>query len=284
MARNQDQYERLAQQGYLGEEIITGEGVALELPPATAASRIVAGAIDWFVYLSCMLVCIWQIVTHSDVFSFASVKAVLIGAVALWVWIVPMLVTGLSHGSSLGKLATRTRVVRSDGGVITMRHAAIRATAGIFEIWVTQGMLAFVVLALSKRGRRIGDMLADTYVVRWPKVRNYEVPISMPDSMLQWAEVARTREIPGGLTLNIITHFKALPKLTPQARAEEARMLAAAAERYVSPAPAWGTPPEDFLAALIVLRNQVENARAVATRERHERALAIAERIPYVSS
>lgn len=283
MTRNQDQYQQLASQegNYLGQEIITGEGVALDMPPATAASRLVAGFIDWLIYGISLILTIYALANNSDLFSVAVFRALIIGDVALWIWLVPALVTGLSAGWSLGKLITGTKIVRSDGGVITMRHAIIRATAGIVEIWALQGTLAFVTMAVSRRAQRIGDMLADTYVVRWPRGRSYDLALAMPPTMTQWAQVAQVREIPGGLTLNITNHFKSAAKLTPQARLGEAQMLAAAAERYVSPAPAWGTPPEDFLAALLILRNKVEYERGQATRERHEHALATAQRLPY---
>lgn len=280
VTRNNDQYEQLKKHGYLGEEIITGEGVALELPAATAAARFVSGAIDWCVNALVLVALLFTISFNSDLFSFATLQASITISIAFSIWLLPTLITGLSHGNPLGKLATHTRIVRSDGGVITIRHAMIRATAGIAEIWLTQGALAFLVVIFSKRGQRVGDMLADTYVVRWPKKTNYQLNISMPQSMQAWAETARIRDIPGGLTLNIANHFKASAALTPEARLAEARTLAAAAEQYVTPAPPWGTSPEDFLAATLTLRNHLEFVRTAASRERQERTLAAVNRLP----
>ncbi|WP_353066182.1 hypothetical protein [Arcanobacterium hippocoleae] len=47
MPKNLDPSSELARQGYLGDEIVTGEAVVLELPAATGFSRIVAGGIDF---------------------------------------------------------------------------------------------------------------------------------------------------------------------------------------------------------------------------------------------
>ncbi|MDD7464903.1 MAG: RDD family protein [Actinomycetaceae bacterium] len=283
MARNLDQFEQLKARGYLGDEIVIGEGVALDLPAATAASRVLAGAIDWIVLILGMAVNVFFFARYASqtMLNAPLTTAALIGIVALWVWLVPALVCGITRGFSLGKIITRTRVVRSDGGVITFRHAFIRATIGIFEVYVFQGVPAFLAVVISDRGQRFGDMLADTYVVRWPKRRSFELDISMPASMQAWASSARTREVPGGLLLNITSHFKAIPTLTPQARSEQARVLAAAAEQYVSPAPPWGTAPEDFLAALLVIRNHVEFSRSQLSRERQARTLTAVNRLPY---
>ncbi|MDY5589303.1 MAG: RDD family protein [Arcanobacterium sp.] len=281
MARNLDQFEQLKAHGYLGEEIVIGEGVALDLPAATAASRILAGAVDWIVLMLGLIATLIMLAQYGPALNPAALRATIIGIIAFWVWLLPALICGITHGSSLGKLITRTRVVRSDGGVITFRHAFIRATVGIFEVYLLQGVPAFLAVVISQRGQRFGDMLADTYVVRWPKKRSFDLTIQMPASMIPWAATVRTREVPGGLLLNITSHFKAIPTLTAQARSEQARVLAAAAEQYVSPAPPWGTPPEDFLAALLVLRNHIEFSRSELSRERQARALAAVNRLPY---
>ncbi|MCI6575018.1 MAG: RDD family protein [Actinomycetaceae bacterium] len=283
MVRNLDQFEQLKARGYLGEEIVIGEGVALDLPAATAASRALAGAIDWIIFMVGMGISFFFFIRYANAFflSPAVIRVALIGILALWVWLIPALTCGLTRGSSVGKFITRTRVVRADGGIITFRHAFIRATIGIFEVYMLQGVPAFIAIVFSKRGQRFGDMLADTYVVRWPKRRSFELDIPMPDSMQAWARTAHTHDVPGGLLLNIVSHFKAIPTLTDQARQQQARLLAAAAEQYVSPAPPWGTPPEDFLAALLVIRNHVEFTRSQLSRERQRRALTAVNRLPY---
>ena len=53
--------------------------------------------------------------------------------------IVPPSSRPLSRGKSLGKLAVGARIVRDDGGATGLRHALIRALAGVVEIYLTIG-------------------------------------------------------------------------------------------------------------------------------------------------
>lgn len=71
-------------------------------------------------------------------------------------------------GRSLGKLITGTIVVDSSGRAPGMLKAGLRTVARIVEVnpLLAGGLPAGIVLLLSKRRQRLGDMLARTYVVR----------------------------------------------------------------------------------------------------------------------
>ncbi|MFP7695680.1 RDD family protein [Trueperella sp. LYQ143] len=253
--------------------IITGEGVALELPAATGYSRIVSGFIDYSVYCLLFVLLSWYVLNPLSVsMSIALNTAIGIFSIAVVFVILPALVTFWGKGWTLGKLLTRTRVVRSDGGTITASQCFIRSIVGIVEVLLTLGVAASCVCLFSRRGARWGDMLADAYVVRWPKMSSWMPPARMPDSLIMWANNAQTRPLPTGLSLNIADYLKNRDRLTAQARISQGRALAAACERYVSPPPPWGTPPELFLEAMTVIRYNVEFQRYQLSRDRQIRA------------
>lgn len=281
MARNQDQYDQLRASGYLGEEIVTGEAVALDLPSATVTTRMVSGFVDYVLTALLLGFILEQLLRHGFGLSEATFRTALTLLLASFFWLIPALVTGLTGGTSLGKLLTRTRVVRSDGGRLTIRQAFVRATIGIVEVWLTLGSLALMTSALTKRGQRLGDMLAGTYVVRWPKATNWEPKVWMPDGLQGWAQSVQTRNLPTGLALNIVDFLRHSRRLTGPARAAQGRLLAASAENYVSPPPPWGTSPEDFLSALMLVRHEAELQRHEHRRERQNRSLSATERLPY---
>ncbi|WP_353066184.1 RDD family protein [Arcanobacterium hippocoleae] len=203
--------------------------------------------------------------------SYEIFQAVQIVMAAVYVWIIPATVTAMTHGFSLGKLLLRIRVVRLDGGTISTRQSFIRALIAIFEVWMTLGVAGAITVLITKKAQRIGDMLAGTYVVRWVKHRREEPQFEMPAALQTWAQITQTRALPVELGLHIQNHLQMAQKLTLHAREKQALALAASAEKYVAPPVPWGTPPEDFLKALIILRYQIEGKnhdRDVQTQER----------------
>ena len=281
--RNNDQERQLRARGYLGDEIVTGEAVVLQMPSATAASRIGSGAIDWILYMLCFALSAWTLSKLSGSLSSAVTRSILISLMAFWMWLVPALISALSHGSSLGKLITGTRVVRSDGARISIRQAFIRATIGVFEITFSSGAIAILAIVFSARSRRFGDMAADTYVVRWPKSKKYAPPAQVPPSLQSWAAGVWLRPLPGGLTLNLVNHLRSRGALTPEARSAQAQILAGAAEPFVSPPPPWGTPAEEFIEAVVALQFRDQAQRGEKTLARQQMALGRAASIPFAS-
>ncbi|KTF04080.1 MULTISPECIES: RDD family protein [Trueperella] len=261
--------------------IITGEGVELELPAATVLSRIVSGLIDYGLIVIAYVVLIFSLANTFPTFNGAQVATIVVSVTAVLFWLLPALVTTTSNGRSLGKLVTRTRVVRLDGGTITANQAFIRATAGILEVFVAFGAIATITSFITKNSQRLGDMLAGTYVVRWPSRSDWEPKVSMPQGLAAWAGVAQTRALPTGLSLNIADFLKGRERLTPQARQAQARALAAACEKYVSPPPPWGTPAEAFIEAVTVIRYDVERRRYTEVTERRQRLGTRVAEIPY---
>lgn len=281
MRRNNTSSELLKKQGYFGEEIITGEAVALEMPSATVVTRLASAAIDALTYGICMFYCVYELNLWSASMTPATTRTLMILIVALWMWIIPALLCGLTRGASLGRLATGTRVVRSDGGSLTLRQSFIRSAVSVVEGWFCGYTIAFFVMLFNNRAQRLGDMLAGTYVVRWPKGRKTEHKFGISPRLMAWAEVVQTREAPGGLILNISNHFRSRSKLDPRARAEQARVLAAAAENYVAPPPPWGTDPEEFIAAFVTVRHHVEYTRGNVIRQRRARLSDSLSKIPF---
>jgi uncharacterized RDD family membrane protein YckC len=112
----------------------------------------------------------------------ASVVTVVLVLVA-----VPTAVETLTRGRTLGKLALGLRTVRDDAGPISFRHAFVRSLVGVVEIWVLSGVPALLCALVNPRGKRLGDLVAGTFVVRerfpMPRVR----PAPMPPQLAGWA-------------------------------------------------------------------------------------------------
>ncbi len=147
-------------------ELVTGEAVALELQPARLPSRVLSLVIDLLVAVTAYLLVTVTVVASTSSLDDAAEAALAVASFLLLLVGGPIAVETLSHGRSLGKLACGLRVVRDDGGPIRFRHALVRGAVGVAEILLSLGTIACIASLVSARGRRVGDVLAGTLVVR----------------------------------------------------------------------------------------------------------------------
>src|SRR5215216_889977 len=89
-------------------------------------------------------------------------------------------------GRSLGKLALGLRTVRDDAGPITFHHALVRALIGFVEIYLFTCIPAFFSMLVSRRGKRLGDYAAGTYVIRDRVTLRLPLPPPMPAELATW--------------------------------------------------------------------------------------------------
>jgi hypothetical protein len=173
----------------------------------------------------------------------------------------PTTIETLTRGRSLGKLAFGLRVVRDDGGTVTAQQSFVRALIGIVEIYVFFGGPAFFCSLVSKRGKRIGDYAAGTYVVRdrFPMV--LPTPATMPPMLARWAASADLRTPPVELVLAVRQYLVRLPSLDPATRQRLGDELATRLTPYVAPPPPPGTTSWDFLRAVMASRRDRDLAR-----------------------
>ncbi len=258
------------------EQVVTGEAVALEVTHASVPLRMLSGAIDYVLYLGGLLITFltwWRLIGQGYSQAGTARAAAQVSLIlALWMLVIPAAVEVLTRGYSAGKLVTGCRVVRDDGGSVRLRHGLLRALSATLEVWVTQGALAIITCAVSPRAKRIGDLLAGTYVVRTRSATAQQVPLLMPPELAQWARGADVRALPGNLSLVARTFLQRASTLDSASRQRIGRDLAAQAALRVFPAPPAGTHPERFLAAVLCERRDREYEAA-----RHDRHLADAQ-------
>ena len=241
------------------EVVITGEAVALEVRTASAGLRILSGLIDYSLYAGGLVMSLlsWNKVSLSP--SSEAIVIVLLSLTLLfWMLLLPLTIEVLSRGQSAGRLITGTRVVRDDGGSIRFRHALVRTLLATIEIWLAYGVLASLTCIVTRRGKRLGDLLAGTYVVHERSAIQTAPPVLMPPELAGWASQADLRALPGNLALVARTFLQRGSAMQPAPRARLSVQLAAAVEPYVAPPAPEGTHPERFLAAVLAERRDRE--------------------------
>lgn len=262
--------------GLLPGELVTGEAVLLDLRPASFATRMLAVSLDVLAQVVLLLLLLWAAVGLGIGLDVAANQAlgvlVLVGVLVGW----PLAWETATRGRSPGKLAGGLRVVRDDGGPVRFRHALVRALVGVGELWLLFGGPALVCSLANGHGKRIGDLMAGTYVVRERAPAASDPPPQMPPELAGWARSADLGRLPDDLAMSVRQMLGRADRLHPGARGVLATSLAAQVARRVSPPPPPGTPPERFLAAVMAERRDRDLARfgrQRAARDAREQAL-----------
>lgn len=243
------------------DDLVTGEAVALDLPPASLGTRMASGLIDvvaTVLLLVAFLVTFGIAVLQSD----DALVNVAISATLISVFLViPTTIETLSRGRSLGKMVCGLRTVRDDAGPISFQHAFVRALVGFVEIYAFTGAPAFFSAMLSAKGKRLGDHAAGTYVVRERVRLHLAAPAVLPHHLLPWARSADMATLPTPLALAVRQYLGRASTLDPQTQRDLGNRLAQDVATYVAPPPPPGTTPHDFLAAVIASRRERDLAR-----------------------
>lgn len=264
-----------------GADLVTGEAVRLDVRAASFATRMLAAAVDAVVTGLLAIAASWAF------FALASTADEAAGAAAALVLVVaalvglPTTVESLTRGRSLGKLVMGLRVVRDDGGPVRFRQALIRALVGFAEIYLLLGSPAVIASLSNDRGKRVGDFLAGTYVVRERRAPLVAPAVLMPPELAAWARAADIGSIPDRHAMALRQFLARADRLHPSSRQRLAVALTQDTVSLVLPLPPAGTHPERFLAAVVAERSRRELARMQREQRTREHDEAVLHRLPY---
>jgi len=241
---------------YATDDLVTGEGVAVEVPVASVAARMASCAIDVLLVVVVLVVGLiaFGMLTAQSSEAVQGIVAIVLSTMAFIG--MPAAIETASHGRSVGKLALGLRVVRDDGGPATARHALVRALVGYVEIYLMLGIPALVTSMIHPRAKRLGDMAAGTVVVTQRARLRLTPPPMMPPTLASWAGAADVATLPSGLTVAVRQFLARAPGLSAQSRHTLGVELLHSTLPYVSPPPPGGHHPEVVLAAVVAERRR----------------------------
>ncbi|MBD8504945.1 RDD family protein [Hoyosella sp. G463] len=237
--------------------LVSGEAVPLDLRHATFASRGVAVAIDVAVQLTLLgtlLAVLFAALPALDPAAYAALSLLLVILVMI---ALPVLIETLTRGRSLGKAIMGLRVLRDDGGSISGRHALVRGLAGFFlDFWVLGffGAVALVVSLASPAGKRAGDHLAGTIVVRERLAPRTGHASSTTGPRADWTRTVDLTDVEPSLYQAAQQFLARRETFTAPARDRIAHDLAASLREATSASPPPGTPDEDVVSDLVAER------------------------------
>jgi len=243
-------------------QLVTGEAVRLDLRPAALPSRLLAGLIDALLQFLVLLVLGSVAGAVSFGLSEAAVAALGIVVIVVVLIVYPVTFETLLRGRTPGKAAMGLRVVREDGGPIGFRQALVRGLLGAFveRPGVTLFTAAVVTSLLNEQGKRLGDLLAGTVVLRERVAVRGGSVTNMPPPLAGWAAGLDLSGFPDGLALSVRQFVARADQLTEDAREELGGRLVRAVTDIVGPPPP-GAPGWAVLSAVLAERRRRETER-----------------------
>lgn len=239
------------------KELVTGDAVVLSLQPARPATRALGLGIDVCLQVGLLLLIrvplrpiLAELSPSLNAFiSIAGMVLVFVGYATIF--------ETLTRGKSPGKYALGLRVVSDDGGPIRFRQAFVRAmAAATVDFLITLGVVGFTVAMLSDKGKRVGDVLAGTIVVRERAPQTSAAAPEMPAELAGWAAGLELTRLPDELALSVRSFLTRYHELQPAARDALAAQLAAEVAQWVAPDPPAQTSARAYLAAVLAERRR----------------------------
>jgi uncharacterized RDD family membrane protein YckC len=246
--------------------LVSGEGVAYDLSRAGLGSRTIAALIDVGLQLVALVVLFLldAAVAGSATVDSDGLTAVFLVETVFVLGGYPIVMEWLTRGRTVGKICLGLRVLRDDGGPIGFRQALVRGLAGL--ILEKPGLIAPVgtvigmtTLAASPQDKRIGDMMAGTFVVN---ERGGPTRSAAPQAYLVapplagWVAALDLSRLDDRLALALRQFIARAHELSPAARHAVGEQLRARVLAAVAPAPPPGAPTPWVLTAVLAERRR----------------------------
>ena len=149
-------------------EIQTAQNVNIEYPVASVGDRVVAAIIDQLIMfgyiIAIIFLYIWLLdLTSGSAFYFPVAYFVIL---FLPVFFYHLLCEIYLNGQSFGKKIMKMRVVKLDGRQAGIGSYFLRWILAPIDIYFTYGSVGLVTILISGKGQRLGDLAANTTVVK----------------------------------------------------------------------------------------------------------------------
>ena len=151
-------------------EVQTTQNVTIDYETAGVVQRILAYLLDLIAIIVWVIGWFWILGTvasfginqafNGDIFAILLVIIILLPVVFYH-----LLFETLNNGQSPGKMVMKIRVVNVDGTAPTSSSFLIRWLFRLIDFSMTEGFLAVIMVAVTKKSQRLGDLLAGTTVI-----------------------------------------------------------------------------------------------------------------------
>lgn len=254
-------------------QLVTGEAVVLQVRIARMPTRALACAIDVLlqgVVLTVLISLLAGFLIGGEA-SEALASALIFIVVLVVVLGYRVVMETLTRGRTLGKMVLGLKVVRDDGSSIRFRHALVRTLLWFFVDFApwfaaSPGIVASL---MNKQGKRIGDMVAGTVVIRERHQPMASPPLFVPGHLVQWAQSLELSRLSDELANASRDYLARFTELQPDARIALGDTLAGRVAQVTAPMPPAPLIAPAYLSAVLAERRRRELNRLATRRPVH---------------
>jgi uncharacterized RDD family membrane protein YckC len=214
-------------------EVETPDHVILRYDLAGAGNRGFAAVVDFLlasvIAFTANVILQWAGAFSQGSFFLIGGLTLIVTLVLIWAYFI--LLEWLWNGQTIGKRAYRLRVINEDGSPAQFTAVLIRNLLRVVDFLPALYGLGVLVIVLSPKSQRLGDLAAGTYVVRAPRpqVDWFSLRTVTP---LGEGLAAETRRMPGEAQRLVREFVAREAQLAPAERARIAAIIAAKLRTY----------------------------------------------------
>ena len=162
-------------------KVETTQNVSLEYAPASIGERILAFLIDLLIEIA-YIFAVFKIIDVLDIDMDNNKVRTFFYYFIFFTPIVfyDILSEIFLNGQSIGKKAMNIKVIRTNGRQADIGQYALRWFFRVIDVSFSSGLVAIIGISANGRGQRLGDLAADTCVIRVPKTPNMNLQLLMP--------------------------------------------------------------------------------------------------------
>lgn len=214
-------------------EVETSDHVVLRYDLAGGGNRGFAAIVDFVIATLVLVGALWGFTslaaaTRGAIGPFFGVLVLVAFAIA---WSYFVLLEWLWQGQTVGKRMYGLRVIRDDGGPAGFIAVLIRNLLRIVDFLPAFYGLGLLMVIVTPRSQRLGDMAAGTYVVRAPRPQLDYFSLRTMTPVAEGASV-ETRALPGEAQRLIREFVAREARLAPADRTRLARQIAERVRPY----------------------------------------------------
>ena len=151
-------------------EVQTTQNVTIDYETAGVGQRILAYLLDLIAIIVWVIGWFWILGTVASFSINQAFNGVIFAILLVIIILLPvvfyhLLFETLNNGQSPGKMVMKIRVVNVDGTAPTSSSFLIRWLFRLIDFSMTEGFLAVIMVAVTKKSQRLGDLLAGTTVI-----------------------------------------------------------------------------------------------------------------------
>ncbi|MBK9190352.1 MAG: RDD family protein [Crocinitomicaceae bacterium] len=147
-------------------DVLTSHNISIEYETASVMNRGVAAFLDLLIMGAYFLIILFLSISMGLNAWSLNLFTIVFYALMLPLFFYSVLFEYLLKGQTVGKLAMGIRVVKLNGENATLSDYTMRWAFRIIDFWISAGSVAAIFIASSEKGQRLGDILAQTVMVK----------------------------------------------------------------------------------------------------------------------